>query len=503
MSTTLTRQAAPACHSVTLFEWMWAGEGLGLRPSAELFVYASIYDATSRGSGALAVTTSDLAGSLGYERGTVQRALTHLEGMDLIWSPYSIKLPTGGRPVRAWSCCPGPVACAMGALVVEGDEALGAVADAARVPASAAVAPGPQRLSDDAGDGDGGTGRPTCDAEGAESFQHSREGNVASRPVSPSNVASHRVTQGLPDDSPHCQCGVASANQCGAEAFMAKRHIAQQGTQPAETAVFNKAPICTYNLSNTYRDSTVADSQVVTGAGDATSDAGDDRETARDTDAPPKGGASPDAKGEDGAPALSDADLAEFRELVRRSVLPVDEEFMGANLKAYARLIDAGVPADVIVAAYTDYSYYQHGLRQKTGEWHPMHLLTWLTQKPNKNIRYVLEHRDQQWIEERKRSEPPRGARWKRQGESPSHENPQIMRCRGDKGAAVWFVTDERGGRRIPAADGVESPTRVLKLYELMYAQESRERAERSRSLRRGERGGDASGANRGMEGDA
>jgi hypothetical protein len=180
-------------------------------------------------------------------------------------------------------------------------------------------------------------------------------------------------------------------------------------------------------------------------------------------------------RGED---PLLEGDLAAFSQLVDRSLLPVDDEYLAQNLIAFKRLVDAGVPSDVILVAYGQYAAYWLERRRKKGEFRPMHLLNWLRQRPNEQIRHVIAQRDEHWRRSRQVSGRKGRAR-------PTHENPSIERCL-DRGKPIYYVRDERGGRIIRGSRGVEHHTLVMGLYEHMYALETL--ASKERGKRTGER---------------
>jgi hypothetical protein len=173
---------------------------------------------------------------------------------------------------------------------------------------------------------------------------------------------------------------------------------------------------------------------------------------------------------------LSPVDVASFRSLLGRSLLPVDAGYLEDNLRAFAALVGKGVPADAILEAYDGYAAYQSRMEARCGESRPMHLLRWLRQSPNKNITYVLNSRDEEW----RRQHP--GVTWRRtdsggrgrDGPRPSHEAPELTRCR-DNGRVLWFVIDERGGRIVRGSKDVESLEHARDLYERMYEDEGRQ----------------------------
>ena len=165
--------------------------------------------------------------------------------------------------------------------------------------------------------------------------------------------------------------------------------------------------------------------------------------------------------------------MAAFSALVGMSLLPVDEAYLAQCLAAFKRIVEAGVPADAVVAAYGSYASYWRERRRKCGEWRPMHLLNWLRQRPNEQIRREVAERDERW--RRALGQSGRKGRVR-----PTHESPRIERCL-DGDEPIYFVTDERGGRIVRGSRGVHHPTLVMGLYEHMYAMETLEREGRGR----------------------
>ena len=236
------------------------------------------------------------------------------------------------------------------------------------------------------------------------------------------------------------QRDAASRLQCDGSSHVTEPHIAQNGLPPAQTELFDISLISSYHLSTDQPDGKEADQVTCNGA---TLD-------------------------------ISATDMAAFRSLLDKSVLPVDAGYVDGNLKAFAQLVGEGIPADVIIAAYDDYAAYQRRMEAELGESRPMHLLKWLRQSPNKNIQYVLNSRDEEWLREhpiaaRRCATGGRGKPAKRS--RPTHENPDLSKCR-DRGRALWFVTDERGARIVRGSEGVESVTQARELYQRMYENE-------------------------------
>lgn len=177
------------------------------------------------------------------------------------------------------------------------------------------------------------------------------------------------------------------------------------------------------------------------------------------------------------ARTLPETERIAFHSLLQKSLLPVDAEYVGKNLREFTRLVAEGIPEDVILAAYDDYAAYHRKMAVELGEGRPMHLLKWLRQSPNKNIQYVLNSRDEEWLRAHTcaRRERAVGARSGSVAKTrrPTHDDPAFTKCR-DHDEALWFVTDERGARYVEGSRGVESLTQARTLYERMYQGEAR-----------------------------
>lgn len=239
----------------------------------------------------------------------------------------------------------------------------------------------------------------------------------------------------------------ASREERDTTSRVTRHHSAQNDGLPAKSSLFDKPLINTYYLS-TNQGATDGVENPAEGTGAA---------TLADTFGSSLAGMEP-------------TDLSAFRTLLDRSVRPVDASFVGKNLTAFKALIAEGITADVILEAYEAYADYQRRMLAEHGENRPMHLLNWLRQRPNSNIQYVLNARDERWRHERS-SRARRDAAESRQPK-PSHENPRLERL-VERGTHLWYVTDERGSRLVDRSRGVESHAQALALYEQMYKDET------------------------------
>ena len=346
-------------EGVALERWMWSGEGLGLRPGVDLMVYAVVY-AASCGGGLLASSCSALAAELGCARETVTRSLSRLSADCLVWSPTEVRSRDGGRPVKCYRCCEGPLG-------------------GSGVPESARL-----RVR-------GGAGSPCapCASSGADE---------AAGPVAPQRDAgapnpcggfqqcggARHETLGLREAGSPSEGDGGARSEGGSTSPNPIAHVGENGALPAETRVFDTAHISTYNLQ---KGSEVT--SLESGGGTCQQPSAGAVEAALRAEA-----AVLAARGED--PVL-EGDLAAFSALVGMSLLPVDEAYLAQCLAAFCRLVGAGVTADVVLAAYGSYASYWRERRRKCGEWRPMHLLNWLRQRPNEQIRREVAERDERW----------------------------------------------------------------------------------------------------------
>lgn len=396
---------------VVVFEWMWSEEGLGLKPGAELMVYALIYRASAHGGGASFATNASMGRLLGYPRETVSRVVGKLLDSGLIWPVWSVRSSRGGRPTKCYAVCQP------------------AIDNAQRRMAS-------HRLQNDL-EGD----ETSADGEGRTNPQ--LEGNVTKHHVGTEGSFQHGVTKRHIGDSERDK---TSRSQRDETSHVTKHHVEKNGTSPARTSVINIPLISTYHVST---DQGVKGDVETPGEG-----------TSMDAVSVPN--AAVTVAGHELAPN----DVAAFNALVSRSLRPVDGGYVERNLREFARLVSEGVPADVILTAYDEYAGYQRQMLREQGESRPMHLLNWLRQRPNTNIQYVLNRLDDEWARKGEYQGTRRGKR-----APATHENPRLERLI-DGGTRVWHVTDERGGRLIEGSLGVDSPAQAMALYQAMYERE-------------------------------
>ena len=94
---------------IVVFEWMWRGDGLGLKPGAELMVYATIYRASAHGGGAYLATNASMGRALGYPRETVSRVVIRLLKAGLVWVTGRIQDGRGGKAVKCYAVSQGAI----------------------------------------------------------------------------------------------------------------------------------------------------------------------------------------------------------------------------------------------------------------------------------------------------------------------------------------------------------------------------------------------------------
>lgn len=101
----------------TVYEWMWAKEGLGLPTgSTELLVYAKIYAVSHHGTGVMTASQPKLASLFGVARETVNRILADLVDRGLIYVCGEWRAPgRGARAVNVYAACQAPVERAVAA----------------------------------------------------------------------------------------------------------------------------------------------------------------------------------------------------------------------------------------------------------------------------------------------------------------------------------------------------------------------------------------------------
>lgn len=413
---------------VQVYEWMWREDGLGLRPGAELMVYATIYQASAHGGGTFVATNVSVGVVLGYPRETVSRAVNKLLRSGLVWVVGHIRDDRIGKSVRCFAVCQPAIDRVQSRMSAR--HLLGYLAPAGTVsPLAKAVPDVVPANAESLADGTV-TKRHGTSKESVDGFRQS----VTKRHADPSSY--DETSRGERDAASH----------------VTKRHGTQNDVPPAVSSLFDKPLINTYYLSTNQGATKGVESPTV------------DVDTATATLADTFGAT---------ISGMDPTDLSAFRTLLDHSVRPVDASYVGKNLTAFRALIAEGITADVILEAYEAYADYQRRMLAEHGENRPMHLLKWLRQRPNSNIQYVLNARDERWRHERS-SKARRDATGSRQPR-PSHENPRLERL-VERGTHLWFVTDERGSRFVDRSRGVESHAQALALYEQMYRDETPDR---------------------------
>ncbi len=352
--------------SLEAFEWMWRKDGLGLRPGADLMVYATIYRASCNGGGAFVATNASMGDVLGYPRETISRTVNKLVRDGLVWVVGHVHDHRGGKAVKCYAVSQAAI-----------DLAQQRIAARHLVRTSA-----PEDMGGAVATGDVAVENPE-DSQG--------EGNVMKRhialqgPCDSQQSVTYRHVSGT-------RCDDTSRKQCDRASHVTERHITNLGPSPAQTPLFDSPLISTYHIS--------------TDQGDR----GDVERTRRDT----------------GPISLSPTSEAAFAELLRMSVRPVDNAYVDANHREFVRLLGEGVDAEVILTAYSECAEYQRRIRMETGESRPMHLLNWLRQRPNTNIQYVLNRLDPSWRPRHPGTSSGQGQK----EDIPSHEQPLLRRCR-------------------------------------------------------------------------
>ena len=170
--------------------------------------------------------------------------------------------------------------------------------------------------------------------------------------------------------------------------------------------------------------------------------------------------------------------------LLRASIRPVDAKCVDENREELKRPVRAGVPCDAILQACGDYARYQREQAADGQQTRRAHLLTWLKQNPNRNIQYLLNAQNDQWVAGHRgavRGALPEArqedsARKERIPDMPrrkyTHQDPKPDR-RIDRQTVVWYVEDERGGRLVQGSRGVEGREDARRLCEAMCEEET------------------------------
>lgn len=325
---------------VEVFEWMWRDDGLGLRPGAELMVYATIYRASAHGGGAFVATNASMGLVLGYPRETISRAVGKLLKAGLVWVVGHIHDGHGGKAVKCYAVRQAAIDRVQGRIPAH--HLLGYLSPTDAIIPTGEVAEGGKAAEEE---------RP----EGNVTFRHI--GGQASEGTSQQSVTKRHAKRSDRDE--------ASRTERDASSHVTERHIAKNGPPPANTTLFDMPLINTCYLL------------------------------------PNKGAAGHVENPEEGTPEESEGmdpnDLLAFRSLVDRSVRPVDPGYLKQNLREFRALLAEGIPAEVILEAYDGYAEFQAQMMAEHGENRPLHLLHWLRQRPNNNIQYVLNAHDGEW----------------------------------------------------------------------------------------------------------
>ena len=422
-------------YRIEAYEWMWRDDGLGLRPGAELMIYAAIYSASAHGGGVFSATNKSIGEALGYPRETVNRAVGSLCKRGFIWAVGEIRDGHGGSPAKCYAVSQRLIDSVLdGMLATSLDRGLYPEPEAAAgliVGNSSGIENGATRRVDEK-PAESGTVHGCGPSERPEDMQR--------------------------DETSHSECDDLSHSQCDETSHVTKHHTPEQHIWPAETALFNNPLISTNHLSNL---STLSADQAdpYQGEEEGRKEAEEDR-------------------------PLTQAEELAFQSLLRASVRPVDAKFVDENRAEFKRLVCAGVPCDVILEAYGQYARYHREQAAAGGELRCMHLLTWLRQNPNKNIQYLLNAKDDEWVqghrgavraataEKRQRVAERRERVPNLPKRKYSHQEPKLDRCI-DRNTVVWYVVDDRGGRLVQGSKGVMGIEEARRLYETMYEEET------------------------------
>ena len=486
-------------YRVDLHEWMWREDCLGLKPGAELMVFAAIYGASAHGEGALVATNGIIGDVLGYPRETVSRAVGSLCRRGLV--RVEDVNGEGGCPQRLYAVSLRAIEAAlsgMGATQPESasDEAAESTAENDTYGVDAVCGQGHDGHTACARDGEDSpmtefhvTGFGTlpeeaplldnpstrCDGTshgGCDETSHVKEHHTPERQIrlgeaplfnnlrmrcdesshrgcdETSHAAGHHASEATLFNNSGARCDVSSRGACDKTSHagcdetshVTKHHTPEQGIPPAETGVFNNPLI---NTNNRLLKNLLADK--------ANPDEVEEEEEER--------------KGEGDRP-LTEAEEQAFETLLRASVRPVGAKYVDVNRAEFARIVRAGVPCGVILEAYGNYARYQREQAAARGELRCMHLLTWLRQNPNKNIQYVLNGKSSEWVAGHRGAVSAASGRGRRvvperrervpesmaKGRC-SHQEPKPDLCI-DRSAVVWYVVDERGGRLVQGSRG-------------------------------------------------
>ena len=96
---------------ITLYEWMWSPDGLGLPlTSPDLMVYSKVYAVSHHNAGAMTASQPKLAQLFGLSRETVNRTLRRLVESGLVYVCGTIRSKgQGGRAVNVYAVCQSPI----------------------------------------------------------------------------------------------------------------------------------------------------------------------------------------------------------------------------------------------------------------------------------------------------------------------------------------------------------------------------------------------------------
>lgn len=97
--------------AVTLHEWMWSPDGLGLRlTSPDLLIYAKIYQISNHASGAMMASQRHLAMLFDLPRETVNKSLARLQKAGLVIVCGAIRTKgCPGKPINVYAVCQDPI----------------------------------------------------------------------------------------------------------------------------------------------------------------------------------------------------------------------------------------------------------------------------------------------------------------------------------------------------------------------------------------------------------
>lgn len=214
--------AAPAGKDwffVDLYEWMWRDDGLGLRPGADLMVYATIYRASAHGGGAFVATNSSMGALLGYPRETISRSIGRLLDRGLVWVVSSVRDAHGGKPVRHYAVSQAAIDTAQSGMSAR---------QMVRRPVPI----------------------PVGDPQAAAAAAPPRTGNVTDR-----HVGGEGFPQGVTDrHAGGPQRDHPSRGQRDNASRVTDRHIAKNDPPPADTRVIDTPLISPYHVSTDQAD---------------------------------------------------------------------------------------------------------------------------------------------------------------------------------------------------------------------------------------------------------